>query len=114
MSYFVAAGVGIGFVETAEAAAVASMTDESVRGSAFGLLAGLQSLWEPRRGRGRPVDRAVPDDGVPVALGVDVGRKASRSSPRERVGTRLSPRSIPMSGSCLGKASPMPTSLTPC
>ena len=41
---FVLAGVGIGFVETAEAAAVAAETDEAVRGSAFGLLAGLQSL----------------------------------------------------------------------
>jgi MFS family permease len=41
---FTLAGVGIGFVETAEAAAVASMADESIRGSAFGLLAGLQSL----------------------------------------------------------------------
>ena len=37
-------GVGIGFAETAEATAVASMTEDSVRGSAFGLLAGLQSL----------------------------------------------------------------------
>ncbi len=41
---FVLAGVGIGFAETAEAAAVASMTEESIRGSAFGLLAGIQSL----------------------------------------------------------------------
>ena len=41
---FVLAGVGIGFAETAEATAVASMTEDSVRGSAFGLLAGLQSL----------------------------------------------------------------------
>jgi MFS family permease len=41
---FVLAGLGIGFAETAEAAAVASMADESVRGSAFGLLAGAQSL----------------------------------------------------------------------
>jgi MFS family permease len=44
LTAFVLAGVGIGFVETAEAAAVASMADESVRGSAFGLLAGAQSL----------------------------------------------------------------------
>jgi MFS family permease len=44
LSAFVLAGVGIGFVETAEAAAVASMADESIRGSAFGLLAGAQSL----------------------------------------------------------------------
>ncbi len=41
---FLLAGVGIGFVETAEAAAVASMADEPIRGSAFGLLAGCQSL----------------------------------------------------------------------
>ncbi len=44
LAAFVLAGIGIGFAETAEAAAVASMADESVRGSAFGLLAGLQSL----------------------------------------------------------------------
>ena len=41
---FVLAGIGIGFAETAEAAAVASMADGSVRGSAFGLLAGAQSF----------------------------------------------------------------------
>jgi MFS family permease len=41
---FVLAGIGIGFVETAEAAAVASMAGEAIRGSAFGLLAGMQSL----------------------------------------------------------------------
>lgn len=41
---FVLAGVGIGFAETAEAAAVASMAEESIRGSAFGLLAGAQSF----------------------------------------------------------------------
>jgi MFS family permease len=41
---FVLAGVGIGFAETAEATAVASMAEGSIRGSAFGLLAGLQSL----------------------------------------------------------------------
>lgn len=41
---FALAGIGIGFVETAEAAAVAAEADDAVRGSAFGLLAGLQSL----------------------------------------------------------------------
>ncbi len=41
---FVLAGIGIGFVETAEAAAVASLAPEPIRGSAFGLLAGVQSL----------------------------------------------------------------------
>ncbi|MGZ8631625.1 MAG: MFS transporter [Actinomycetota bacterium] len=40
---FVLAGVGIGAAETAEHAAVATRADESVRGSAFGLLAALQS-----------------------------------------------------------------------
>ena len=41
---FVLAGIGIGFAETAEAAAVASLSAEDVRGSAFGILAGIQSL----------------------------------------------------------------------
>ncbi len=41
---FVLAGVGIGFVETAEAAVVATHAPEEIRGSAFGLLAATQSL----------------------------------------------------------------------
>ena len=40
---FVLAGVGIGFAETGETAAVAARAPEAVRGSAFGLLAGMQS-----------------------------------------------------------------------
>jgi MFS family permease len=40
---FVAAGIGIGCVETAEHAAVAALGPESVRGSAFGLLATIQA-----------------------------------------------------------------------
>lgn len=42
--WFVAAGIGIGAVETAEHAAVAAAAPERIRGSAFGLLAGVQSL----------------------------------------------------------------------
>ena len=42
--WFVLAGVGIGCAETAEHAAIASAAPESIRGSAFGLLAGIQSL----------------------------------------------------------------------
>jgi MFS family permease len=41
---FVLAGVAIGCVETAEHAAVARLAPESLRGSAFGLLAAVQSL----------------------------------------------------------------------
>jgi MFS family permease len=41
---FVAAGIGIGAVETAEHSAVAAMAPEQVRGSAFGVLAGIQSF----------------------------------------------------------------------
>jgi MFS family permease len=41
---FVLAGVGIGCVETAEHAAVARLAPEHLRGSAFGLLATVQSL----------------------------------------------------------------------
>jgi MFS family permease len=42
--FFVAAGVAIGLVETAEHAAVATHAPEELRGSAFGALAGIQSL----------------------------------------------------------------------
>ncbi len=41
---FVLAGIGIGIVETAEHAAVAHLAPEGQRGSAFGLLATVQSL----------------------------------------------------------------------
>jgi MFS family permease len=41
---FTLAGIGIGCVETAEHAAVASLAPEQLRGSAFGLLATVQSL----------------------------------------------------------------------
>ena len=41
---FIAAGIGIGLVETAEHAAVASLAPATLRGSAFGLLAALQSF----------------------------------------------------------------------
>jgi MFS family permease len=41
--WFGLAGVGIGFVETAESAAVATHSSEEIRGSAFGLLAATQS-----------------------------------------------------------------------
>jgi MFS family permease len=41
---FVLAGIGIGCVETAEHAAVAGLAPEQLRGSAFGLLATVQSL----------------------------------------------------------------------
>jgi MFS family permease len=42
--WFVAAGVAIGAVETAEHAAVAALAPQALRGSAFGLLAAVQSL----------------------------------------------------------------------
>ncbi|MDQ4148810.1 MAG: MFS transporter [Actinomycetota bacterium] len=42
--WFVAAGFGIGCVETAEHAAVATLAPERVRASAFGLLAAIQSV----------------------------------------------------------------------
>jgi MFS family permease len=41
---FVVAGTGIGCVETAEHSAVASLSPEEYRGSAFGLLAAIQSF----------------------------------------------------------------------
>lgn len=44
LPFFVLAGIGIGCVETAEHAAVATHAPNELRGSAFGLLAGVQSL----------------------------------------------------------------------
>jgi MFS family permease len=41
---FVAAGIGIGLVETAEHAAVAALASNEIRGAAFGLLAATQSF----------------------------------------------------------------------
>ena len=41
---FVVAGIGIGVVETAEHAVVAGSASEDIRGSAFGVLAGIQSF----------------------------------------------------------------------
>ncbi|HUS20436.1 MAG TPA: MFS transporter [Aeromicrobium sp.] len=43
---FVLAGVGIGAAETAENAAVAALAPSALRGSAFGLLAGIQSAGD--------------------------------------------------------------------
>jgi MFS family permease len=47
--WFIAAGVAIGCVETAEHAAVAALAPVELRGSAFGLLAAVQSFgtWPP-------------------------------------------------------------------
>jgi MFS family permease len=42
--FFVTAGIAIGFAETAEHAAVAALAPEELRGSAFGLLAAIQSV----------------------------------------------------------------------
>ena len=42
--WFIAAGIAIGCVETAEHAAVAALAPVELRGSAFGLLAAVQSL----------------------------------------------------------------------
>lgn len=44
LPWFVLAGIGIGCAETAEHAAVATHAPTDLRGSAFGLLAGVQSL----------------------------------------------------------------------
>jgi MFS family permease len=43
---FIAAGVGIGAVETAQNSSVASLAPTELRGSAFGLLAAIQSIGD--------------------------------------------------------------------
>ena len=42
--FFIAAGVGIGAVETAEHSAVATLAPDNLRGSSFGALAAIQSF----------------------------------------------------------------------
>jgi MFS family permease len=42
--FFMAAGVGIGAVETAEHSAVATLAPDNLRGSSFGALAAIQSF----------------------------------------------------------------------
>jgi MFS family permease len=42
--WFVAAGIGIGIIETSEHSAVAALAPEDIRSSAFGVLATIQSL----------------------------------------------------------------------
>src|SRR5215213_3033601 len=51
--WFVAAGVAIGCVETAEHAAVAALAPVELRGSAFGLLAAVQSFGNLANLKGR-------------------------------------------------------------
>jgi hypothetical protein len=41
---FVLAGIAVGFVETAQSAAVATLAPPDLRGSAFGALASMQSF----------------------------------------------------------------------
>jgi MFS family permease len=62
--WFVAAGVGIGGVETAEHAAVAALAPLELRGSAFGLLAAVQSFG----------NLAASGDGTQHGSSVDLGR----------------------------------------
>ncbi len=65
---FALAGVGIGCAETAEHAAVASLAAENVRGSAFGVLAGVQSLGNLAASAvaGLPLHRRLSRRGVRV------------------------------------------------
>jgi MFS family permease len=46
LAFFVLAGVGVGFAETAESALVARLLPDELRGSGFGLLGGVESLGD--------------------------------------------------------------------
>ena len=80
------AGFGIGFVETAEHAAVAPLAPDDMRGTAFGLLAAIQSARQPRRQRGRraALDARLTARRVPLPRRLD-GRVGNRA----RTGTSL-------------------------
>ena len=80
---FVAAGVAIGCVETAEHAAVASLATPPIRGSAFGVLAGFQRLRQPRRERhrGPALDDLLSGRRLPLPDGLDAGGAGRPASP---------------------------------
>ena len=99
---FVAAGVAIGCVETAEHAAVARLAPEELRGSAFGLLAGVQSfgnlgasaiagvLWTLVVPRRRPAVRRGPHGLLPRVHRVGCAPGARSVIDRARHGTLTS------------------------
>ncbi len=94
---FVAAGVAIGFVETAEHATVASLAPVELRGSAFGLLAAVQSvgnlaasalagvLWTAVSARAAFLYLAV---WMAVSLVALVGARPTAGRPSPRGGSR--------------------------
>ena len=73
---FVAAGVAIGLVETAEHAAVAALSPPELRGSAFGALAAVQAFVQPccQRRRRCDLDRCVPRRCLCLSHGLDADR----------------------------------------
>jgi len=87
--FFAAAGIAIGFVETAEHAAVASLAPVDLRGSAFGLLAAVQSFGNlAASGPGRAaLDDHLPTSSVPVPRRLD-GVRPPRACPPGRTVTK--------------------------
>jgi MFS family permease len=88
---FALAGIGIGCVETAEHAAVASLAPEDLRGSAFGLLAAVQAFGNVIASGAAGLLYTVASPGAAfafaaalmvVALGSLVGGSASRAHER--------------------------------
>ena len=82
---FVLAGVAIGFVETAEHAAVATLAPIDIRGSAFGALAAIQSLgnFAASADRRPPLDRRLAARGLPLPHRLDARlRRGARDHTR--------------------------------
>jgi hypothetical protein len=65
---FIAAGVGISAVETAEHAAVAALATDNTRGSAFGVLAPIQALGDVAASAVAGILRTVVSPGRSVRL----------------------------------------------
>ena len=86
---FALAGFGIGCVETAEHAAVATVAPDEVRGSAFGLLAAAQSLGNLAASgiAGIVLDHRLAQGRLLLHRRVDVGRSRRVPSPRKRRST---------------------------
>ena len=81
MPWFLAAGVAIGCVETAEHAAVAALAPVELRGSAFGLLAAVQSFGNLANLKGRELANRCCADRAELIATAQVGSIRARRDP---------------------------------
>lgn len=102
---FVLAGVGIGAVETAQHSAVAALAPTDLRGSAFGLLATVQSLGNLAASTvaACPVDRVLPGGRLRLPHRLDAPRPGGAAGHRRPpLGLTAAPSELRVPGGCSG------------